>query len=154
MTEYLEQGMAEVNGQPQETTLPEGPGQGPTQDSLFPEATEPAMPVEAANGVAPSRHVEAGRKGAKRFHQLVERGRLYEQEHGLKRGRQRLRQLVQQGRLYEQEHGMAPKRTVRGPRLSEEQALRRLLDALARVVKPSYRPHLARLVDAIENVTA
>jgi hypothetical protein len=134
--------------------LPGGQSQEPVQDSLFPEArAEPAASAEAANGVAPSRHVEAGRKGAKRFHQLVERGRLYEEEHGLKRGRQRLRQLVQLGRLYEQEHGLAPKRrTGRGPRLSEEQALRRLLDALARVVKPSYRPHLARLVQALENV--
>lgn len=144
MTEHVEQGVAEVNGQPQETTLPDGQEQSPAQDSLFPEAAEPA---------AASRHAEAGRKGAKRFHQLVERGRLYEQEHGLKRGRQRLRQLVEQGRLYEQEHGLAPKRTGRGPRLSQEQALRRLLDALARVVKPSYRPHLARLVQALENVT-
>src|SRR5438132_675640 len=41
--------------------------------------------VENANGTA-NRHVEAGRKGARRVHQLIQEGKLYEQEHGLKRG--------------------------------------------------------------------
>src|SRR6516164_7630243 len=61
----------------------------------------------------PRWHVEAGRKGARRIHQLIEQGKLYEQEHGLKSGRQRLRQLIQEGKLYEQEHGL---RGTRKPR--------------------------------------
>src|SRR5438094_289440 len=81
----------------------------------------------AANGHAdkPSRHVEAGRKGAHRVHELIQRGRLYEQEHGLTRGRQRLRQLLEEGKLYEQEHGLSPRRRKSRTRLSGEQALRR-----------------------------
>src|SRR5258707_2376911 len=64
----------------------------------------PASPEEAAVSVpapetlapvadaAPSRYAVAGRKGARRIHQLIQHGRLYEKEHGLKRGRQRIRQ--------------------------------------------------------------
>ena len=99
----------------------------------------------------PNPHVEAGRKGARRVHELIQRGRLYEQEHGLKRGRQRLRQLLEEGKLYEQEHGLGSRgRKSRGKRLSSEQALRRFLDSLLRIAKPSYRPHLLRLIEALQ----
>src|SRR4051812_29191611 len=58
-----------------------------------------------ASGAEPRRwHAEAGRKGAARAQQLIQEGKLYEQEHGLKRGRQRLRQLIELGKLYEEEH--------------------------------------------------
>src|SRR5262245_23626000 len=94
------------------------------------------MPEE--NSAPLNRHVEAGRKGAQRFHQLGEYGKLYEQEHGLKRGRQRLRQLIEEGKLYEQEHGLSPRRTRTG-RISHKQVLRRLFEALTRMSRPSYR---------------
>src|SRR3954447_8680477 len=84
------------------------------------EATEPvaaapevesSQPVAAeANGEHGRWHAEAGRKGAHRRHQLMQSGRLYEQEHGLTRGRQRVRQLIELGKLYEQEHGLRPDR--------------------------------------------
>src|SRR5262249_55063557 len=64
------------------------------------DVTETVTPHEP-NGEASNQHAEAGRKGAQRLHQLIQLGRLYEQEHGLKRGRQRLRQLIQEGKLYE-----------------------------------------------------
>ena len=48
-------------------------------------------------------HAEAGRKGARCIHQLIQQGKLYEREHNLKPGRQRLRQLIEEGKLYEQE---------------------------------------------------
>ena len=67
--------------------------------------------VKDAEGLqARDRRSEAGRKGAYRVHQLIREGRLYEQEHSLKRGRQRLRQLIELGKLYEQEHGVRPVR--------------------------------------------
>src|SRR5262245_38642821 len=98
-------------------------------------------------------HAEAGRKGAHRIHQLIEAGRRYEAEHGLKSGRQRLRQLIELGKLYEQEHGLhqaAPKR--RGKRLSRmerEETLATLLDCLVRIAKPSFRPELPRLGEVL-----
>ncbi len=109
------------------------------------------QPVQEPRAEEPNRHVEAGRKGARRVHELIERGRLYEQEHGLTRGRQRLRQLLEEGKLYEQEHGLSTRgRKSRGKRLSSEQALRRFLDSLLRIVKPSYRPHLLRLIETLQ----
>src|SRR5919109_879948 len=81
-----------------------------------PEANVAQAPVSEAGEVngtqaeAGGWRVEAGRKGAQRIHQLIEHGKLYEQEHGLKSGRQRLRQLIEEGKLYEQEHGLAPQR--------------------------------------------
>src|SRR5690348_11438892 len=84
----------------------------------MPPVSEPAQPAivaaetehgEGSNGVADERwQARAGREGARRVHQLIQAGRLYEQEHGLKRGRQRLRQLIELGKLYEQEHGLRP----------------------------------------------
>ena len=105
---------------------------------------------EHTNGV-PNRHAVAGRKGAERIHQLIERGRLYEQEHDLKRGRQRLRQLIEEGKLYEQEHGLsASRRRKRGAPVSPEQVVRRLLDTLVRVAKPTYRAELLKLVQLLD----
>src|SRR4051794_10017351 len=62
---------------------------------------EPAAPQEPAATAAQNDgehwHAEAGRKGALRVQQLIEEGKLYEKEHGLKRGRQRIRQLIELG---------------------------------------------------------
>ena len=57
---------------------------------------------------------EAGRKGGRHVHQLIQEGKLYEQEHGLKSGRQRLRQLLELGKLYEEEHGLRPAQGAAG----------------------------------------
>lgn len=121
-------------------------------------ATEaPPVEPEQSNGVAgaePERwRARAGRKGAHRVHQLIQEGKLYEQEHGLKRGRQRLRQLIELGKLYEQEHGLQPvgqkKRAKRLSRLGREELVATLLQCLLRIAKPSFRPELERLVEAL-----
>ena len=70
-------------------------------------------------------------------------GRLFEEEHGLKRGRQRLRQLAQLGKRYEQEHGLAAKPRKSRPRRAK--AWRDFVQALSHVVKPAYRERLERL---------
>lgn len=85
----------------------------------------------------------AGRLGGRRVHQLAALGRQYEQEHGLKAGRQRIKQLVQLGRRYEIEHGL---RTVKPRRRKKGDAWQEFLTALARVVKPAYRPAIEQLV--------
>ena len=121
----------------------------------------PSPPVEAevtiphTNGVHDGdRHARAGREGARRVHQLIREGRLYEQEHGLKRGRQRLRQLIEMGKLYEQEHGLRParprKRGRRLSRLGRQELLATLLDCLLRIAKPSFRQELVRLVERLQ----
>lgn len=117
-----------------------------------PPLTVPSEPELAVgkNGHS-QRRAEAGRKGAQRIHQLIQEGRLYEQEHGLKRGRQRLRQLIELGKLYEQEHGM--RRPDRPRRVSDEQALRTLLQALVRLVKPPVRERLKAVLAALGDVT-
>jgi hypothetical protein len=98
-------------------------------------------------------HAEAGRKGAHRIHQLIESGRRYEQEHGLKSGRQRLRQLIELGKVYEEEHGLGPVvRERRGKRLSRmerTETIATLLNCLVRIAKPSFRGELQRLADAL-----
>ena len=105
-----------------------------------------AVPAEAPEVPAPPvdpRRSAAGRLGGQRVHRLAELGRIYEQEHGLKPGRQRLKQLIQLGRRYEQEHGLAaprPRRKKKGDAWAE------FLTALARVVKPAYRPAVEQLV--------
>jgi hypothetical protein len=99
-------------------------------------------------------HAEAGRKGAQRIHELIQAGKLYEKEHGLKPGRQRLRQLIEEGKLYEQEHGLANGRRprVRRPeKLSHEQSLKLLLQLLVRVTKPGFREQLLRVLQDLEN---
>lgn len=156
MNEHTELNNPVLNPQPE--AIPPAPalaGETTPADTLplLPESVVPVATTDGAvngNGTRSSRHVEAGRKGARRVHQLIEQGRLYEQEHGLKRGRQRLRQLIQEGRLYEQEHGLGPRRRTR--RLSSDQVVRRLLDALVRIARPSYREHLLRLIEALEGV--
>lgn len=96
---------------------------------------------------------EAGRKGAKRVHQLIQAGKLYEQEHGLKSGRQRLRQLIELGKLYEAEHGQRPAgKPRRGTRLSRQErdeVVATLLKCLVRIAKPSFRAELGKLAEAL-----
>jgi hypothetical protein len=96
---------------------------------------------------------EAGRKGAKRVHQLIQAGKLYEQEHGLKSGRQRLRQLIELGKLYEAEHGQSPTgKKRRGARLSRQErdeVVATLLKCLVRIAKPSFRQELGKLAEAL-----
>jgi hypothetical protein len=108
------------------------------------------QPVDT-NGVEANHwRTEAGRKGARRVHQLMQEGLLYEQEHGLKSGRQRLRQLIELGKVYEQEHGVQPerprKRRERLARMEREELLSTLLDCLVRIAKPSFRSELEQLV--------
>src|SRR5438105_279356 len=85
----------------------------PAQPEGTPEPVAPPAPqaIESpeVNGTA-DWHAEAGRKGAHRIEQLIEEGKLYEKEHGLKRGRQRIRQLIELGKRYEQEHDLRPRR--------------------------------------------
>ncbi len=132
-------------------------------------ATAPAAPVErtaenetpnpapkAVNGEARGRRSEAGRKGAYRVHQLIREGKLYEQEHGLKRGRQRLRQLIELGKLYEQDHGLrSPQMKARRERLSRtdrQDVLATLLRCLVRLAKPSFRGKLLELSKRLRDV--
>ena len=142
---------------PGEVVVEESPVAGARPEEA-PADTNGAVPgaVEApADGVAgPERwQAAAGRKGARRVHQLIREGRLYEQEHGLKRGRQRLRQLIELGKLYEQEHGLRPApRKKHGDRLARadrEELLATLLQCLVRLAKPSFRADLLRLAEAL-----
>ena len=114
---------------------------------------EPEAARAESNAAGPeSRHVQAGRKGARRVHELIREGRLYEQERGLKRGRQRLRQLIELGKLYEQEHGLRPARPKKSGRLSRlgrEELLTTLLGCLVRIARPSFRAELQRLTEAL-----
>ena len=84
--------------------------------------------------------------------QLIELGKQYEKEHGLKRGRQRIRQLIEEGKLYEQEHGLRPARKTRKRlgRLGREQLLRTLLEVVARMARPSYRQRLKEVLAALD----
>lgn len=117
------------------------------------EPDQPAtVPLEGVNW-----HAEAGRKGARRVHQLIQAGRLYEQEHGLKPGRQRLRQLIAQGRLYEQEHGLSNGHRAGGRRpakLSHRQSLKLFLQLLVRVTKPGFREQLLKVLQDLESPPA
>jgi hypothetical protein len=109
-----------------------------------PESVAEAHPVNPARSAA-------GRLGAKRVQELARLGREYEREHGLKAGRQRRRQLIQLGRRYEVEHGLRapkPRRRKKGDAWTE------FLIALARVVKPAYRPAVERLVAALQQPPA
>jgi hypothetical protein len=96
---------------------------------------------------------EAGRKGARRVHQLIQEGLLYEKEHGLKSGRQRLRQLIELGKVYEQEHGVQAdqprKRRQRLARMERAELLTTLLDCLLRIARPSFRAELEQLVETL-----
>jgi hypothetical protein len=122
---------------------------GPVADST----PQTHQPVDT-NGVEANHwRTEAGRKGARRVHQLIQEGLLYEQEHGLKSGRQRLRQLIELGKVYEQEHGVRPerprKRRQRLARMVREELLSTLLDCLVRIAKPSFRSELEQLVGTL-----
>src|SRR5579871_995498 len=83
-------------------------------------------------------HAAAGRKGAERIRQLIQEGRLYEKEHGLKSGRQRIRQLIEEGKLYERDHGLSAGRTSsrRPARVSSQQSLLLFLHSFHRLAKP------------------
>jgi hypothetical protein len=139
-----------------ETVHGENGTPAPSESSLSANAVNMPKPdAERDNATDKHRtwHVEAGRKGAQRIHQLIQEGKLYEREHGLKRGRQRLRQLIQEGWLYEREHGLAPKRKKLGTRLSRksrQQVLTLFCNCLIRMVKPAYRSQITRMVEALQ----
>src|SRR5690349_11610127 len=125
MTDHLEEKLVDVDGTSLHTNGPAGEAHSPANG--VPAGAEKETSEEVGtHSSEPSRwHVEAGRKGAQRIHQLIRQGKLYEEEHGLKRGRQRLRQLIEQGKLYEREHGLqGPKRRrTRSPRVKSDQVL-------------------------------
>lgn len=111
---------------------------------------ESSTEVQAGEVEPHSWQAEAGRKGARRVHQLIQRGRLYEKEHGLKKGRQRLRQLIELGKLYEQEHGLRPApRKKRLSRLDREELLATFLECLLRMAKPSFRDVLKQMAESL-----
>jgi hypothetical protein len=118
---------------PTETTDPtESPAAGASLEPTPP----PVDPIRSA----------AGRLGGQRVHRLAELGREYEREHGLTPGRQRLKYLVQLGKRYEVEHGLrspVPERHKKGDTWQE------FLTALARVIKPAYRPAVEQLAAAL-----
>lgn len=116
-----------------------------------PETTPEAPETAHEEDIDGHWRTEAGRKGARRVHQLIRLGRLYEQEHGLKGGRQRLRQLIGEGKLYELEHGLhvVQGRESRMPRLSSRQALTVLLESLSQLVKPIHRANVQKLLDVL-----
>jgi hypothetical protein len=164
MTEHREQEFAPIvdTQQPHASSLTDLADVAAGDAGQAPAEKVPAAAVEEqhdgmSNGSAePSRwHVEAGRKGAERVHQLIQKGKLYEQEHGLKSGRQRLRQLIQEGRLYEREHGLEADgdqaRQHRPVRMSSEQVLLTFFQALLRLAKPSLRKKLLRTVETLES---
>jgi hypothetical protein len=109
------------------------------------EAPATDVPPDAAPRRDPVRSA-AGRLGGQRVHRLAELGREYEREHGLKPGRQRLKQLIQLGKRYEAEHGL---RVVKPRRRRKGDAWQEFLSALARVIKPAYRPAVEQLVAAL-----
>src|SRR5262249_35147744 len=73
-------------------------------------------------------------------------------EHGLKRGRQRIRQLIELGKLYEREHGLrpAPRRRGRLSRARRDELLATLLECLVRLARPSFPAELTRLAEALQ----
>lgn len=114
-------------------------------------ATPPIPAAEATEQLPQGWHAAAGRKGAQRIHQLIEQGRLYEKEHGLKRGRQRLRQLIELGKKYEVEHGMrTPQPRKRLSRRQQQEVVKTFVQCLLRMTRPAYRQELSRLVEAIQ----
>jgi hypothetical protein len=152
----------------EENTVPETPAacvatqETPGQhSSTVPQVETPGAPEgenradgNGSDGAQSRRwHAEAGRKGAHRIQQLIQEGKLYEQEHGLKRGRQRRRQLLEMGKLYEQEHGLRPdlqeKRGRRLSRMERDELLATFLQCLLRIAKPSFRTELERLIKAL-----
>jgi hypothetical protein len=133
------------------------PEAGPTvhETPAVPAAEHAPVGVNGSHD-EPTWRNEAGRKGAKRVHQLIEAGRRYEEEHGLKSGRQRLRQLIELGKLYEEEHGVRPapkeRQAKRLSRAERDEVLATLLECLVKIAKPSFRAELARLAGTLSNV--
>jgi hypothetical protein len=126
----------------------------PTEPVVVNEVPVDAVPeTHELNGTHGVWRAEAGRKGAKRIHQLIEAGKRYEEEHGLKSGRQRLRQLIELGKLYEAEHGHGqPGKKRGGVRLSRQErdeVVATLLKCLVRIAKPSFRAELGKLAEAL-----
>jgi len=113
-------------------------------------ADAPVVPSDvAAPPVVDPVRSAAGRLGGLRVHRLVELGREYEREHGLKAGRQRLKQLIQLGKRYEVEHELRaakPRARRRGDAWQE------FLTALARVIKPAHRGAVEQLAAALRPV--
>jgi hypothetical protein len=140
---------------PAEEVVPDGQAHQDEGQRPVPVEAEGVAEGSEVNGTAEGGwRAEAGRKGAQRIHQLIEHGKLYEQEHGLKSGRQRLRQLIEEGKLYEQEHGLSPvrrrPRSRRGARLSSEQRLANFLQALLPLVKPRFRGRVGCLLEGLQ----
>jgi hypothetical protein len=124
----------------------------PDLSVVLPEPTPPPEPTVEGQPAAESPAVDpvrsaAGRLGARRVHDLMQLGREYEREHGLKPGRQRLRQLIQLGRRYEVEHGLAKPKPRR--RKKKADAWKDFVTALARVVKPAYRPAVEQMAASL-----
>jgi hypothetical protein len=143
----------------EQTVHPEEERNLHTDTATTPEVSEipgeqPSTQTDAHD--EPTWRIEAGRKGAKRIHQLIEAGKRYEEEHGLKSGRQRLRQLIELGKLYEEEHHLRPAgRKRRGQRLSKaerDEVVATLVQCLIRIAKPSFRAELTRLAETLGSV--
>jgi len=152
-----------MNDMFEETAHPAGERNLPTDETTpivpgVPTEEQSAEPRPAhTNGTGePTWRIAAGRKGAQRIHQLIEAGKRYEEEHGLKSGRQRLRQLIELGKLYEEEHHLRPAgRKRRGQRLSKterDEVVATLLQCLIRIAKPSFRSELTRLAETLGTV--
>ncbi len=116
----------------------------------FPVSDYTTSKAQAGDGPAESTKATAGRKGATRFHELVERGKLYEQEEGLKPGRQRQAQLVEMGRLYEKKHGLAQPEPLR--RVPQEEVMQRFMGYVRMMAKPTHQQHLLRMADGAEAI--
>lgn len=147
------------NDQPVVDPVAEEICETPMENAAVSSDMEPAVSNEASHdeGHSATWHSEAGRKGALRIHELIEAGRRYEQEHGLKSGRQRLRQLIELGKRYEQEHGLrpAPRRShKRLTKTEREELVSTLLHCLTRMAKPSFRAELEALSQTLASKKA
>src|SRR5262249_14771658 len=151
MNDHLEREPEVLNGTPaQQPTETPAPAANGTPEVLADPV--PETPEEAATW-----HAEAGRKGARRIHELIQRGLLYGQEQGLKRGRQRLRQLIEEGKLYEEEHNLRARRrrtqADQFDRMDSDELVQTFLRSLLRLCKPVYREKIARALQALEEAT-
>ena len=148
MNDMDDRAMVPTNETVPQVDVPE-PTVDANEETPAPEA-HANVPHEGVNGAW---RTAAGRKGANRVHQLIEAGKRYEEEHGLKSGRQRLRQLIELGKLYEEEHGTRPamkeRKRRRLSKMERDEVIATLLRCLTRMVKPSFRPELERLATAL-----
>ncbi|MFL5341867.1 MAG: hypothetical protein ACJ8F7_17105 [Gemmataceae bacterium] len=141
-----------LSSTPDAPAMPEPSANGHVEEMPPLATAETAPEAEPVEEPTSRRHADAGRKGAHRVHQLIQEGRLYEEEHGLTSGRQRLRQLIELGKLYEQEKGLRTggrKKRVRLSRAERGELMATLLRCLQRIAKPSYRADLARLSEVL-----